>query len=127
MCDKNIDDLTTAKTIAARAWNNPASYHALLRESQELLEAARQRTPDDVAVLTCLGAVLCDLHLHSQAYTHLTRAISLGATDWNTYFNAFVAMLGFSTFDDARTMLARGAELEADPVTWKAYFDVHAM
>lgn len=57
----------------------------------------------------------------------MKRAISLGSTDWNTYFNAFVAMLVCATIDDARAMLTRGAGLEADPVTWQAYFDVHAM
>ncbi|WP_218077836.1 hypothetical protein, partial [Burkholderia sp. A2] len=55
------------------------------------------------------AAVLCDLHLHSQAHIHLARAISLRTTDWNAYFNAAVSMLAFSTFDDAQTMLTRGA------------------
>ncbi|MBN3734942.1 hypothetical protein [Burkholderia sp. Tr-20390] len=125
--DKNIEDLTAAKAIVNQAWGNPATYHELLRKSQTRLEAALQRRPDDVAVLTCLGAVLCDLHLHGQAHEHLARAISLGSTDWNTYFNAFIAMLAFATIDDARAMLTQAAGLEADPMTWQAYFDPHAM
>ncbi|WP_152618338.1 UDP-N-acetylglucosamine-peptide N-acetylglucosaminyltransferase [Burkholderia pseudomallei] len=123
----NRDCLTSARALVAQAWNDPTSYHALLRESQALLEAALWSSPNDVAVITCLGAVLCDLHLHAEAREHLAHAITLETTDWNTYFNMFVAMLKCSTFDDARKMLVRGAELEADPVTWQAYFDVHAM
>ena len=129
--NRNVECLTSARALVNRAWGAPASnrasYSELLREAQALLEAELQVTPDDVAVLTCLGAVLCDLQLHSQALEYLARAIALGAIDWHTYFNAFVALLRCSTIDDARAMLTRGADFDADPATWQAYFDPHAM
>ncbi|AWG32165.1 hypothetical protein B9Z07_25850 [Burkholderia cenocepacia] len=70
---------------------------------------------------------MCDLQLHATAVEHLMYAISLGAVDWNTYFNAFVAMVSCSPFDEAHAILKRGSNLEADPATWQAYFDPHAM
>jgi len=113
---RNVDDLTMAKALVIQAWNNPTSYR-VRRKSQTLLESALQRTPDDRTVLTCLEPYCANcIYTHRRAYI-CARAISRRTTDWNTYFNAFVSVLRFSTFDDAQTMVARGAELETDPVT----------
>jgi predicted Zn-dependent protease len=98
-----------------------------LREARTILESSLQAGQDDVVVLTCLGAVLCDLQLHKQAQEALERAVRLGSTDRNTYFNLFVAMLASETMEDARAALDRGAHFERNPETWEAYFDPQAM
>ncbi|MGS0896402.1 hypothetical protein ACVBGC_28280 [Burkholderia stagnalis] len=120
--------MTAARALVNRTWTDDTTpYDALLQEARALLEKALEDTPDDIAVLTCLGAVLCDLRLHAQAREYLVAAIHLGSADRNTFFNLFVAMLDSSTTDEARAVMKRGAALEADPLTWEAYFDPHAM
>lgn len=127
VANKNIACLTAAHALVNKAWSNPTSYNEHLKKALALLQTALQTSPDDIAILTGLGAVLCDLQLHATAVEHLMYAISLGAVDWNTYFNAFVAMVSCSPFDEAHAILKRGSNLEADPATWQAYFDPHAM
>jgi hypothetical protein len=120
--------VTAARTLVDRTWtNDPVPYDTLLGEARALLERALDDNPDDVAVLTCLGAVLCGLRLHAEAREYLVEAIHLGSTDRNTYFNLFVAMLEGSSMDEARAVLKGGAAFAADPLTWEAYFDPHAM
>ncbi|WP_155640401.1 UDP-N-acetylglucosamine-peptide N-acetylglucosaminyltransferase [Burkholderia pseudomultivorans] len=127
MNDRNGMRIASAKALVIQAMTKPGVYDESLREARALLEAALADDPRDVAILTCLGAVLCDLHLRADARACLTRAIELGSTDRNTFFNLFVAMLGPSTMEEARAVLARGTALDADPATWEAYFDPHAM
>ncbi|GAB7538535.1 hypothetical protein [Burkholderia sp. 3C] len=118
--------LQTARALVDRAWANQAAYDDTLREAVALLDAERLRHPHDVAVLTCLGAVLCDLQQHAQAREYLEQAVAEGATDRNTHFNLFVALLGCATQAKAQAALKRVEGLEANPATWQAYFDPHA-
>ncbi|MBN3727770.1 hypothetical protein [Burkholderia sp. Ac-20379] len=119
--------LHAARTIVDRAWKDQDAFDDTLREAAALLDAERLRHPHDVAVLTCLGAVLCDLQQHALAREHLELAISLGTTDRNTHVNLFVALLGCTTQAKAKAALKRAAGLDANPATWQAYFDPHAM
>lgn len=81
----------------------------------------------NVVALTCLGAVLCDLHLYAQAREYLERAVRLESTDRNTFFNLYVAMLDNEAMEDACAALNKGAHFERNPATWEAYFDAQAM
>lgn len=119
--------LQAARAIVDRAWANQAAYDDTLREAAALLDAQRLRHPHDVAVLTCLGAVLCDLGQHAEARAYLEQAVAAGATDRNAHVNLFVALLGCATQAKARAALKRAEGLEANPVTWQAYFDPHAL
>ncbi|WP_051138002.1 hypothetical protein [Burkholderia cepacia] len=131
--EANVNDqgrmlVAAARNCVARTWtDDPTPYDVLLGEARTLLERALDDNPDDIAVLTCLGAVLCGLRLYAEAREYLVEAIHLGSTDRNTYFNLFVAMLEHSSVDEARAVLKRGAGFAADPLTWEAYFDPHAM
>jgi tetratricopeptide (TPR) repeat protein len=98
-----------------------------LREAQAILESSLKADQDDVVTLTCLGAVLCDLHLYAQARENLERVLRLGSTDRNTFFNLYVAMLDSEAMEDARAALNQGVHFERNPVTWEAYFDPQAM
>lgn len=117
--------ISLARVLVNQAWSHPMTDEPL-QEARDVLENALKLYPDHVATLTCLGAVLCDLRLHSDARAVLERAVRLGSTDRNTFFNLFVAMLGQTTRDEAHAVLDRGVHLERDESTWEAYFDPHA-
>ncbi|TCV96430.1 hypothetical protein EC912_102781 [Luteibacter rhizovicinus] len=117
--------VTSARALVNQAWSSPMSYEPLW-EARTLLENALKVDQDNVVVLTCLGAVLCDLHLHPEARTVLERAVRLGSTDRNTFFNLFVATIDSTTRKNARAVLDRGAHLDRNEATWEAYFDAQA-
>ncbi|MNY53447.1 hypothetical protein D3C86_1892070 [compost metagenome] len=91
-----------------------------------MLSKALVESPGNVLTLTCLGAVLSDQGKHKEAASALRRAVELGSTDRNTFFNLGVATMNFST--RAKAMSAfRGADgLQASPQSWPAYFDAQA-
>lgn len=126
MNDQASDSVTSARALWKLAWRSPMSYEPL-REARAILENSLKTDQNDVVALTCLGAVLCDLHLYAQARENLGRAVRLGSADRNTFFNLYVAMLDSETMEDARAALDQGAHLERNPVTWEAYFDAQAM
>jgi hypothetical protein len=126
MDDQASESVTSARALWKLAWRRPMSYEPL-HEARAILENSLKTDEDDVVALTCLGAVLCDLHLYALARENLERAVRLGAADRNTFFNLYVAMLDSATMEDARAALHQGAHLERNPVTWEAYFDAQAM
>jgi tetratricopeptide (TPR) repeat protein len=126
MDDKASDCVNSARALWKLAWRSPMSYQPL-REARAILETFVEADQGDVVALTCLGAVLCDLHLYAQAREYLERAVQLGSTDRNTFFNLYVAMLDNEAMEVARALLDKGAHLERNPETWEAYFDPQAM
>jgi Tfp pilus assembly protein PilF len=98
-----------------------------LQEARAILEKSLEGDQRNVVVLTCLGAVLCDLRLYAKAREYLERAVQLGSTDRNTYINLFVAMIDSEAMEDARAVLDEGVRFERNPETWEAYFDPQAM
>lgn len=126
MNNQASDSVTSARALWKLAWRSPMSYGPL-REAQAILESSLKADQDDVVTLTCLGAVLCDLHLYAQARENLERVLRLGSTDRNTFFNLYVAMLDSEAMEDARAALNQGVHFERNPVTWEAYFDPQAM
>lgn len=126
MEEKETADVASARALVDQAWSSPMSYEPL-RKARALLENLLKKDQDDVIVLTCLGAVLCDLHLRSEARVFLEKAVRLGSTDRNTFFNLYVAMLDSTTREDAESAFDRGEHFERNASTWAAYFDAHAM
>ncbi|WP_266159527.1 UDP-N-acetylglucosamine-peptide N-acetylglucosaminyltransferase [Dyella silvatica] len=125
MDDEVSAGVTLARALVNQAWSSPMSYEPLWK-ARRLLENLLKVEQDHLLVLTCLGAVLCDLHLRTEAQAVLEQAARLGSTDRNTYFNLFVAMLGNATQQEARAALEQGVHLERDASSWEAYFDPHA-
>lgn len=121
-----LDVISLSRSLVEEAWNNPDKWEANLASAEALLSKALVESPDDVLALTCLGAVLSDQGKHEEAASVLKRAIELGSTDRNTFFNLGVATMNFGT--RAKAMSAfRGAEgLQASPLSWTAYFDAQA-
>jgi Flp pilus assembly protein TadD len=58
--------------------------------------------------------------------TLLSRAASNGSTDRNTYFNLGVAVLNCGKHENAKKWFEKARGLEANPESWKAYFDPQA-
>jgi Tfp pilus assembly protein PilF len=111
--------LTEARSFDAK-W--PANYVAAEKHLRE--ELSRQK--NNIVLLTCLGAVLCDRTRYAEAMRLLQMAVQLGSTDRNTYFNLGVAMLNVTTHEEAMLWFKRAGQLSADPRSWEAYFDPQA-
>lgn len=121
-----LDVISLSRSLVEDAWNNPDKWEANLASAQALLSKALVESPSNVLALTCLGAVLSDQGKHKEAASALQRAVELGSTDRNTFFNLGVATMNFGS--RAKAMSAfRGAEgLQASPLSWPAYFDAQA-
>lgn len=122
----NLIAVQEAKALSDLIWKEPDKWGEHLAKAQRLLEAALSSSPNDTLVLTCLGAVLSDMGRHSEARDHLKRAIALGATDSNTYFNLGVAMINSDRYDDAMRYFDKSRTMAALPDSWQSYFDAQA-
>lgn len=97
-----------------------------MAQAETLLTDALQAAPDDIALLTGLGAVLCDQGKHKQAAVLLESAVRLGSTDRNTHYNLGVALAAFTTQERAMVAFNHAKGFDASPETWEAYFDAQA-
>lgn len=122
----DLDLISVSRSLVEEAWSNPDKWDANLACAEALLSKALVDTPGNVLALTCLGAVLCDQGKHKEAALALKRAVELGSTDRNTFFNLGVAMLNFSTHEKAMPAFRRADGLQASPLSWAAYFDAQA-
>ncbi|MDF4025706.1 UDP-N-acetylglucosamine-peptide N-acetylglucosaminyltransferase [Luteibacter sp. PPL201] len=120
------ETLEHAKSLYDQGWasSNPTP---LFDATARVLRDRMSSYGEDVVVLTCLGAVLCDMMRPADAEAVLERAVALGSTDRHTFFNLFVARLQLGQTDAARQALERSTSLEGQPSTWTAYFDPHGM
>ena len=100
-----------------------AAAEAVLRSA---LQAARQTDRQDTALLTCLGAVLCDQGKYREAVNVLETALTLGSTDSHTHYNLGVALAGLAKPRKAMAQFGKAQDLAASSLTWTAYFDPQA-
>lgn len=104
-----------------------AAAEAVLRSA---LPAARRTDPQanrqDAALLTCLGAVLCDQGKYREAVNVLETALTLGSTDGHTHYNLGVALAGLAKPRKAMAQFGKAQGLAASSLTWTAYFDPQA-
>lgn len=120
-----LDVISLSRSLVDDAWNNPEKWEANLASAQAMLSKVLVESPDNVLALTCLGAVLSDQGKHEEAASALKRAIELGSTDRNTFFNLGVATMNFSTRAKAMSAFRSAEGLQASPLSWTAYFDAH--
>jgi len=118
--------LARARALVDAAMRDPQRWSAHLAQAEALLIAASASAPDDSAVLTCLGAVRCDLGNYGDAAEVLQRAVQLRSDDRNTYFNLGVALLNSGKRRQAMQRFRQAASRRASAATWEAYFDPHA-
>lgn len=100
-----------------------AAAEAVLRGA---LQSDRQTDPQDTALLTCLGAVLCDQGKYREAVNVLETALTLGSTDSHTHYNLGVALAGLAKPRKAMAQFGKAQGLAACSLTWTAYFDPQA-
>jgi len=120
------ESLVRARTLVDAAMTDPQRWSAHLAQAESLLIAAAASAPDDAALLTCLGAVRCDLGNYGDAAEVLQRAVQLRSDDRNTYFNLGVALLNSGKRRQAMQRFRQAASRRASAATWEAYFDPHA-
>ena len=104
-----------------------AAAETVLRSA---LPAARRTDPQanrqDTALLTCLGAVLCDQGKYREAVNVLETALTLGSTNSHTHYNLGVALAGLAKTRKAMAQFGKAQGLAASSLTWTAYFDPQA-
>jgi Flp pilus assembly protein TadD len=118
--------LARARALVDAAMSDPQRCSAHLAQAESLLVAAAASAPDDIALLTCLGAVRCDLGNYGDAVEVLQHAVRLRSDDRNTYFNLGVALLNSGRRRQAMDRFRQAAPLQGSAATWEAYFDPHA-
>ena len=115
-----------SRRLVDKAFANAEQSAVHLAAAQGLLAARLKEHPDCVATLTCLGAVLCDQANHRKAIRVLEKAVKLGSSDRNTYFNLGVALVALGARKEAMANFKRAQGLDAWPESWAAYFDAQA-
>lgn len=122
----NTDLVCASRSLVEEAWNEPDKCAEKLACAEAMLSKALLEAPGNVLVLTCLGAVLCDQGEHEKAAAVLARAVELGSTDRNTYFNLGVARMNCDTPKKAMAAFRDAGAHQASPRSWEAYFDAQA-
>ena len=108
----------------AGQWNaHMAAAEAVLRSAWQ---AAPQADRQNTALITCLGAVLCDQGKYREAVNVLETALKLGSTDSHTHYNLGVALAGLAKPRKAMAQFGKAQGLAASSLTWTAYFDPQA-
>jgi predicted Zn-dependent protease len=115
--------LKKARALVDGAWNDTKLFETNYRQAQKLLQAALIAAPDDISLLTCLGAVLSDQGFHTKAVELLRKAVALGSRDGNTYYNLAVARINVSPAAAFKRLFALSEQYPRRPETWEAYFD----
>ena len=82
-----MNAILRAKELVEQAEAQPSRWSASVAEAESLLRTAVAAEPENIDLLTCLGAVLCDSGKYKEAIIVLNTAIGLGSTDRHTYFN----------------------------------------
>jgi len=118
--------LAVCRLLISEAWSCDAKWQANYVAAEKRLREALPRHENDVVLLTFLGAVLCDLNRYTRAIEVLQRAVELGSTDRNTYYNLGVALLNRATHEEAMLAFTKAQQFSADPRSLEAYFDPHA-
>ncbi|MGJ7555801.1 hypothetical protein ACSFBI_17525 [Variovorax sp. RB3P1] len=121
-----LDIISASRSLVEEAWKQPDKWEANLTSAEALLARALVEVPGNVLASTCLGAVLCDRGEHKKAASVLQRAVELGSTDRNTYFNLGVAKMNCGAAEEAMASFRRAEGLQPSRLSWEAYFDPQA-
>lgn len=122
----NLDLISASRSLVEEASSKPGKWAANLASAEAMLSKALIEVPGNVLALTCLGTVLSDQGKHKQAADVLERAVELGSTDRNTYFNLGVARMNYDTHENAMAAFRDAEGRQASPWSWEAYFDAQA-
>ena len=113
-----------------------ALYHQIWREPEKTAEnylkiekkltQLLKQNPNDTRALTNLGATLCNKGKHEIALQKLLKAERLGSVDANLYQNIGIAKMNIEVErENAKAYFNIANTLNADELTFEAYFDPH--
>ena len=121
-----MDAITASKAYIKLAEGDAGQWDAHMAAAEAVLRSALQADRQDTALLTCLGAVLCDQGKYREAVNVLETALTLGSTDSHTHYNLGVALAGLAKPRKAMAQFGKAQRLAASSLTWTAYFDPQA-
>lgn len=122
----NAEALGASKALVQALYSDTSRWDDNMAAAESLLRHALAQAPQDTAVLTGLGAVLCDQGRYQEALALLDMARRLGSGDSHTYYNLGVALLGHARPAKARAAFKQAQHCPASALTWQAYFDPQA-
>lgn len=117
-----MEAMAASQALVRRGEGDAGQWDAHMAGAEAMLSNALQAAPQDTAMLTCLGAVLCDHGKYQEAVNVLETALKLGATDSNTHYNLGVALAGLAKPRKAMVHFGKAQGLDAFAKTWTAYF-----
>ena len=121
-----MDAIAASKAHIKLAEGDAGQWDAHMAAAEAVLRSALQADRQDAALLTCLGAVLCDQGKYREAVNVLETALTLGSTDSHTHYNLGVALAGLAKPRKAMAQFGKAQDLAASSLTWTAYFDQQA-
>ncbi|QKY02764.1 tetratricopeptide repeat protein [Janthinobacterium lividum] len=121
-----MDAIAASRTHIQLAEGDAGQWEAHMASAEAVLRSALQAARQDTALITCLGAVLCDQGKYRDAVNVLETALKLGSTDSHTHYNLGVALAGLAKPRKAMAQFGKAQSLAASSLTWTAYFDPQA-
>ena len=125
-----MDAITASKAYIKLAEGDAGQWDAHMAAAETVLRSAlqadRQTDRQDTALLTCLGAVLCDQGKYREAVNVLETALTLASTNSHTHYNLGVALAGLAKPRKAMAQFGKAQGLAPSSLTWTAYFDPQA-
>jgi Flp pilus assembly protein TadD len=121
-----MTSVKAARSLIEDAWKDEKKWQSNYSHAQKILESLLIGDPENITLLTCLGAVLSDQGFHQKAAVLLEQAVLLGSADRNTYFNLAVSTINNGTHEVAMQFFTQAKSLNPSPDTWGAYFDPQA-
>ncbi|UQV44723.1 tetratricopeptide repeat protein [Janthinobacterium lividum] len=122
-----MDAIAASKAHIKLAEGDAGQWDVHMAAAEAVLRSALQAAQQDTALLTCLGAVLCDQGKYREAVNLLETALKLGSTDCHTHYNLGVALAGLAKPRKAMAQFGKAQGLAASRLTWTAYFDPQAL
>ena len=114
------------KSLVNEVWKDNSKYDENYYNIISILKKELKKCPDDIIVLTNLGAAYCDTAKYKEAEEHLRKAITLGSNDRNTYFNLGVAVINSASQEDAKKYFKKSHAFLKNELTYEAYIDFQA-
>lgn len=121
-----MDAIAASRAHIQLAETDAGQWEAHMAAAEAVLRSALQAARQDTALITCLGAVLCDQGMYGEAVNVLETALKLGSTDSHTHYNLGVALAGLAKPRKAMAQFDKAQALAPSSLTWTAYFDPQA-
>lgn len=118
--------LAASKALMQELHSDTSRWDENMAAAEAMLRRALLQSPQDIATLTGLGAVLCDQGKYQEAVALLDLAVKLGSGDSHTHYNLGVALLGHAQPATARAAFKKAQRYPASALTWQACFDPQA-